>query len=228
MLHRVLHVSRAAPSRAAQARLVAADPQRLAEKIKIPLEHWEGSCHAVSLALVKTGEFGPDARVARGFAVGVAGQHSWIVLGDPYAWDAVIIDATHPEFHRGGHHEIVVREFANGRDYVPQGYGVLAEEEREQIRDVMPPYTGPEKELAPTVPLSVDAQLFLDDIGIMDFRRWCWLASNLPMQGWPSKEIIEAMMDSGLAVCVPKDIQGMVTDRNPQGLYMKEAASEEG
>lgn len=198
---------------------IAADPKRLADKIGIPVTHWVNKCHQVSLALVKTGEFGPTARVARGWSLGIHSQHSWIVLGDPYAWDAVIIDATNPEFHRSG--EIIhVSMFENGGRYMPQGWGVLAEEEREGLQHIMPTFQGPERPLTPKTPLSADAQLFLAEIGPMDFRRWCWLASMLPMQGWPAKEIIEAMDDSGMRAAIPVDILGMVTDRNPRGLYL--------
>jgi hypothetical protein len=43
------------------------------------------------------------------------------------------------------------------------------------------------------------------------------------MEGWPSSEIIAAMDDTDeLRALVPIDILGMVTDRNPGGLYLSE------
>jgi hypothetical protein len=46
--------------------------------------------------------------------------------------------------------------------------------------------------------------------------------SHAPVLGWPAGEIIEAVCDTpGLGeVIVPVDRIGMLTDRNPDGLYL--------
>jgi hypothetical protein len=78
---------------------------------------------------------------------------------------------------------------------------------------------GPGIELTPANPLSTEAADFLDLLGPLDLRGWGEVA-HLPVEGWPAGEIIAAMCDTpGLGALVPVDIQGMVTDRNPSGLY---------
>jgi hypothetical protein len=58
---------------------------------------------------------------------------------------------------------------------------------------------------------------------INDRQGWSVLA-HAPVGGWPAGEIIDAMCESGLDAVIPIDIVGMVTDRNPQGLYLPENA----
>jgi hypothetical protein len=54
----------------------------------------------------------------------------------------------------------------------------------------------------------------------LDRRGWHFLA-NAPVGGWPSREIIGAMADDRrVSVFVPIDVLGMLTDRNPSGLYL--------
>ena len=204
-----------------QARLIAADFRELAEKIGIPADRWVNRCHEVSLALLKTGAFGPG-RVARGLCEGVIGQHSWIVLGsDVYAGDAVIVDATHPVRHElyatstdADDTPIMVSDSATGQTHFPHGRGSIWNHGRPA------PASGTPIELAPREPLSLDAKRFLKLLGPLDRQGWAALA-HAPMQDWPSGEIIAAMDDTEeLQALIPIDILGMVTSRNPGGLYL--------
>ena len=73
---------------------IAEDTDRLARLIDLPFPLWANQCHGVSLALLRTGEFGPG-RIARGTCKYIVGQHSWIVLGpDCYDENATIVDPT--------------------------------------------------------------------------------------------------------------------------------------
>lgn len=206
--------------------IAALDPFGLAAEIGIPVDKWVNRCHEVSLALLKTGRFG-HGRIARGWAKMITHQHSWIVLGDDvYAKDAVIVDATNPVFHNlwnaSGRKTspILAAARGTGTTHVPHGYGDIWQAGRPVCGD------GPVVKLTPKVPLSDLAKAFLraDVLGPMDRHGWAQLA-NGPMQGWPASEIIAAMADTEeVAQLVPIDILGMLTDRNPGGLYL---ASEE-
>lgn len=82
-------------------------------------------------------------------------------------------------------------------------------------------------ELTPTEPLSNSARTFLGMLGPLDLRGWATLASA-PVQGWPAGEIVEAMLDTeGLAPFVPIDRVGMLTRRNPSGLYLHPSQTKE-
>lgn len=63
---------------------------RRAKEILGPLDRYHRNCHVASLHLVREGL---GDRVARGACRGVGNQHSWVVIGDPYA-PAIIIDPT--------------------------------------------------------------------------------------------------------------------------------------
>jgi hypothetical protein len=53
----------------------------------------------------------------------------------------------------------------------------------------------------------------------LDIRGWHVLAHS-PVRGWPAAEIIGAMYDTPrLKMIPPIDIVGMLTDKNPNGLY---------
>lgn len=162
------------------------------------------NCHAGALALVRSK--GEGWRVARGYAKDVFGQHSWAVEGNPYAPKAILDPTIWSYTDREP--EIITGKVA---DYLPHGAGL--------IWDVGKPVTGK----GSIISLKVNdrfAQSFLDDlVGPLDRKGWSGLA-NGPMQGWPAKPVIEAMLDHPeLAALVPIDIAGMVTDRNPDGLY---------
>jgi len=187
------------------------DVRRLAEQIGMDPERVRHNCHGVSLAIVQSGIY-PGARVARGWARQVRGQHSWVVAdGGVYDLDAHIIDATL-------------------WSYDPKITGVWQGTQRDGrhsphqsghfMHAGMPTHHGGE-----TVHLTADpgpeARRFLKTIGApFDNHGWMEVA-NLPVDGWPAKEIIEAMLDTpGLAALVPLDVQGHLTDRNPGGLYL--------
>jgi len=195
-----------------EAALVAASPETLARVIGCPTAHWAGSCHSVSHALVRSGEFG-RARVARGTAPGVGSQHSWIVLGDDcYDPEAVIVDPTIEWWQKLPDPEILVARAAI-LDHRPHGGGSIWEWGR-------PCGTGgPEIELADTSQLGEAARAFLHMLGPLDRQGWAMLA-HAPVGGWPAKEIITAMAQTEeISALVPVDITGMITDLNPRGLY---------
>lgn len=198
------------------ARKVAADPQRLAELIGVPLDHWAGRCHAVSLALVRTGEFG-RSRVARGGAEGIMSQHSWIVLGDDcYDPAAVIVDPTYLPATEG-RGEIVV-DYARNLSHAPHGAGSIWRCAGSIWRWTGGEPGGAAVELTPKVPLSQFAQDFLAVLGPMDVRGWYAFATHVPVEGWPAAEILTAIEET-FPCAVPVDKLGMVTDLNPRGLY---------
>lgn len=70
------------------------------------------------------------------------------------------------------------------------------------------------------VPVSREAELFLDLCGPLDQKGWAELIHS-PVEGWPAAEIIAAVDDTPeLSTLIPVDILGMLTDRNPQGVYL--------
>ena len=195
----------------AAAQEAAAGLAAIEEAVGSPAHQWEGNCHAISLAVLRTGMFG-EGRVARGTAKHVASQHSWIILGDDvYDPKATVVDPT-IQVSRGKDPLIWVGK--NMNLHRPHGTGNIwafgrPPEPTEAIIRLNAQNDGT---------LSRQAQSFLDMCGPLDIRGWMALA-NSPVQGWPAAEIINAMCDSGLEAYVPIDIVGMITDRNPRGLY---------
>lgn len=181
-----------------------------------PQEEWRHECHAVSIAVVKSDVIKGPARVARGSALGVNGQHSWVVLGndcyDPSTW---ILDLTLWSYVEGAPVRLVKQAQDKPWVHKPHGSGTI-------FSVPMPSHTGGETiELTPSKPLGVSAQHFLDLIGPLDLRGWNHLIHS-PVLGWPAKEILSAVLDTDqLKAFVPIDIAGMVTDRNPSGLYLR-------
>ena len=174
------------------------------------LESWSHQCHAAALKLVQSGVLGP-ARVARGGGEGVIGQHSWVVLGDDcYDDDATIVDPTLWSY-RDDIEGVWVGTYRDGM-HMPHGKGSIWAWGRPEEA------TGPVMVLSPREPWSGEAKLFLELLGPLDERGWIQLA-HAPVEHWPAGEIIDAMCESGLEVYVPIDIVGMVTTRNPKGLY---------
>jgi hypothetical protein len=191
------------------------DPAEVAAAIGIPVPKWHHQCHVISLAIVKSGLL-PGSRVARGVTPGVGGQHSWIVVGDDcYDPEAVVVDPTLWSYVPGT--PTIWVGLADERPHTPHGAGSIWDVGRP------PEPTGEVMALKPTTPLSVDAQRFLDmaaPLGL-DATGWMILASSLPVQGWPAGEVYAAMDDTpGLGVFVPVDRLGMLTSRNPDGLYL--------
>jgi hypothetical protein len=180
------------------------------ETVGIPAAQWGNRCHEISLAVLRTGIFGPG-RVARGTSARVTSQHSWIVLGrDCFAKDVVIIDPT-IWFHM--HPEPMIMVTRNYRHHQPHGGSSIWGYGRPQEP------TGPVIELAGLDDLSSAAKQFLDLLGPLDWRGWAQLSGG-PLLGWPAAEIINAMCETPELKAVPPiDAVGMLTDRNPGGLY---------
>lgn len=191
-----------------------------AGNILAPLERWSGQCHAASLKVVQEATF--HARVARGSCIGVGGQHSWIVVGDNcYDRDAPIIDPTLWSYDASVE-GIWVGTMRDGR-HAPFGVGSIWQWGRP------PEARGAPVELTPRRPWSRSAQSFLRLLGPLDLDGWRSLA-HAPVEGWPAGEVIDAMCATPhpsvpgvkLGSMVPIDIIGMVTDRNPAGLYLRD------
>jgi hypothetical protein len=188
----------------ATARVAARDVDGIAREIGEDSTWWRNRCHEISLKILRTGKFG-WGRIARGYAPGVMGQHSWIVLGkDVYAPDAVIVDPT----RRPG---LIIVNTASRLGYIPRGAGRISDGWKR-------PLAGKPVALDSTG-MSPAAKRFLREIGPMDYQNWAVLASG-PVGGWPSSEIISAMADrDDMKALVPIDTLGHLTDRNPKGLY---------
>lgn len=185
------------------------------EAIDLPFDRWATQCHSVSLAIVKSGVLGEPCRVARGFCQGVGSQHSWVVLGmDCYHPEAVIVDATLWSYDDRVKGIWVGR--ASNRRHFPHGMGSIWE-----YGQPAPP-VGPVIELTPKTPLSPAARAWLKMAAPhgLDRRGWGVLA-HAPVGEWPAAEIIAAMDDTeAVAALVPIDVLGMITTRNPNGLYL--------
>lgn len=183
------------------------------EKVLVALEPWAHKCHEASVQIVRSGIVAP-ARVARGACMGVGAQHSWVVLGnDCYDNNATIIDPTLWSYD-SRIDGIWVGNYYDDR-HIPFGRGKIWKWGRPQHAtwDVI--------ELTPKTPFSKTALHFLSLLGPLDYEGWQTLA-HAPVEGWPAAEIFTAMCDSGMENMIPIDIIGMVTDRNPKGLYLKE------
>lgn len=180
-----------------------------------PVTKWAHNCHAASLALVRSGLL-DDARVARGSLYGVPGQHSWAVSGDPYR-PKLIVDITAWSYV-SSYPALYIAHPNNGLPmHRPHGAGSIWDWGVPEVGD------GPDIPLA--VEVSASARTFIGMVASqynregLDRLGWARLA-NAPVEGWPAAEIIAAMDDTpGLSALVPIDILGMLTDRNPGGLY---------
>jgi hypothetical protein len=199
-----------------QARAVASIPETLGAAIGVPYREWASRCHEISGELLNTGLFGPG-RIARGWANGVRGQHSWIVLGeDVYAEENVWVDPTLNHWRGKPDKGISVNLAERLLPFqAPHGYGQIYAAQKPRS------WGGPVVALTPSSELSEAAEGFLELLGPLDRRGWMQLASG-PMQGWPAGEIIAAIDDTKrLKAVVPIDILGMLTDRDPAGIYLQ-------
>lgn len=190
----------------------------VADAIGFTRDEISHQCHAVSLAILRAGLV--QGRVARGRCHGVRGQHSWIVEGpDCYDPEARIIDATLWSY------DPTVEGVWTGTlgDGLHHPHGWLQGLSVWHWGRPDKP-TGRVLHLAPTVALSDAARAFLKALGPLDRRGWSTLANDAPVAGWPAGEILGAMADTPeLAALVPIDRLGMLTDRNPGGVYLVEA-----
>lgn len=190
--------------------------ERAVNAILRPLKDFARQCHVASLKLVQEMDpaIWPECRVARGTCAGVGGQHSWVVLGkDVYAPDARIVDPTLWSYDPA----VAGVWYGSAKDgrHVPHGgYGTIWEWGQPA------PQSDAFVELTPAQPLSHSARSFIRLLGPLD--RWGWgTLCDAPVAGWPAAEIIAAIADTKeLAALVPIDRLGMLTDRNPGGLYL--------
>lgn len=188
------------------------------ERVLGGLTKYHHQCHVASLAIVKSGLV-ENARVARGFAAGAGGQHSWVALGDPYALDTTILDPTLWSYVGAKPHIHIARiGCSESKRYRPHGFGSIWEYGRPDAR------TGNQVKLNGLSPVAARFIHDASDGEGLDVRGWMTLA-NSPMGGWPAKEIITAMYrHKELSHLIPIDIVGMVTDENPGGLYLAKKA----
>lgn len=185
-----------------------------------PVGAWSHQCHSVSLAIVKSDLF-TRARVARGTARGVASQHSWVVVGDDcYARDAVILDCTAWSYDLA--YPIVCVTTADAGTHRPHGAGSIWDWECPEVG------SGPEVRLTPQQPLSDAARLWLwtckdaNNGRPLDRQFWAIMLASAPVGDWPAAELMAAADDTEeITALVPIDRLGMLTDRNPSGLYLK-------
>jgi hypothetical protein len=212
------------PDHLSRVREALADPEDIAARLGWPITQWARQCHAVSIAIVKLGILGPGARVARGWAKGVAGQHSWVVVGHPYDTHAAIADPTLWSYVNSNPSladvpTIYVTRMRNSIfEHRPHGFGFFMD------AGMPHHHGGPTITMQPEIAdkLTPAAKRFLRELLPLDARGWIEVA-NLPVMGWPAPEIIAAMDDDRQLSCfVPIDILGMLTDRNPGGVYLPE------
>lgn len=177
-----------------------------------PLKQWAQRCHEASLALVQAGV---ADRVARGFGKYVGLNHSWAVVGfDCYDKKAVIIDPTLWSY-TGKAPSIWIGTLEDGM-HKPPGMGDILHWGRPEHQG------GKTVALTPKKKLSEDALFIIEMIGPLDRKGWATLANHAPVQGWAAGEIFAAMDDTeDLRALVPIDKMGMLTDRNPGGLYLR-------
>lgn len=195
----------------AEASTITKDLAAVEQAIGEPAVNWGNRCHEISLKVLRTRLFGPG-RVARGMAISVIGQHSWIVLGaDCYDPGAVLVDPTIGPLHG----EPVINVGLNDLvSHAPHGLGSIWQYGRPA------PATGPVIELPGFGSLSGAAREFLELAGYpFDYQGWCALASS-PVQDWPAAEILTAVYQMpALKMTPPIDHVGMLTGINPKELY---------
>lgn len=189
----------------------------LAEAVGADPRTWWKNCHGASLTIVRARLIN-GARVARGHATMVGlGQHSWIVVGDPYRPER-IIDPTRWSYEEGFMDaEIPSEQF---KLYRPHGAG--------HFMTAGMPFNHGDREVRLIVnrPMSHEARNFLAMLGPLDIHGWMQVA-HLPVEGWPAGEIFGYMDDTPkLATLVPIDRLGMLTDRNPGGLYLPDKSGD--
>jgi hypothetical protein len=185
-----------------------------------PLDKWAHQCHAASLALVRSGvlqdHIGGTWRVARGVCKGVGGQHSWTVQGDVYDRTALIVDITLWSYDA---EQDRVWVGTMGEDKLHRPFG-----DNDIWAAGCPlPGDGPDMplDLPPGHRGSPFYNMLRDHVAYTDRAFWMRLWSSNCMLGWPAAELLETFLDTypDCAGLVPVDIIGMLTDRNPDGLY---------
>jgi hypothetical protein len=188
---------------------------------------WAHQCHAVSAAIVRSGLFEPGTcRVARGSCIGVGGQHSWVVFGDPYDEHVLLLDATLWSYDPDAPVLHVQRGYRGSNDpgrwrYRPKGWG------SHWATGI--PVGGTDEDVTPAGLDRVQdpgslLDLFREHSGGTLDRRWWAQFLNGPIGGWPARRWLPLIAsDPRLAALVPVDLLGMATDLNPGDLYMHPA-----
>lgn len=199
-------------------------PEEIGRIIGIPFENngWHNNCHAVSLAFLRKGLV--EGRVARGSAEGV-GVHSWIVLAQEpgvkpncYLDTAQILDPTIHCWHPGME-PLWQGIMADGMHHLPG---------RDSIwnHGCPLPGDGPPLELVvPDGPDPMGRRAFLKLLettggGPVTMETFRALYHG-PLQGWPAGALLDLLLDQhpDFETWVPIDVVGMLTERNPDGLY---------
>ncbi len=199
---------------------------QLEEAVGGPISEWAHQCHSVSLAIVKSGII--QGRVARGWADGVGGQHSWIVLGplethrygmgmvsSVYDPNPQILDPTLWSY-RDDVNGVVWCE-RHEYNHTPHGSGSIFAYGRPESCGPYDAHRLPEPEGG----WSTEATRFLNRLGPLDLYGWRTLA-HCPVEDWPANEILTQMdQDPAVSVFIPIDVLGNATLSNPSGLYLR-------
>jgi hypothetical protein len=184
--------------------------------IKIPKKQWARQCHSVSLAIVQSGLLG-RSRVARGFAQGVASQHSWVVCGDDcYDASATIIDATLWSYV--AYVPVVWHGTLNDGIHIPHGMYPIDMSQ-------FPAGVGNLIKLNRNAGFTLAGKAWMRRFANKGLcaNQWHWLASRAGCIGWPAGDIYQAMYRTrAVSALIPVDRVGMLTRINPGGLYLKE------
>lgn len=164
-----------------------------------PLEDWRYSCHAASLALVRSGLLPENWRVARGYSVGIHGQHSWCVDGDPYDATSRVLDVTAWCYYprpRVWHATNLVAHIPHGWGEPPPGVTVELRGDPYSLDGLTPEA---EAYLADRYP---------DGYSVQNLAS---LVSG-PIQGWPAADVMRALAFAGLGGLIPVDSAAMVLE----------------
>jgi len=186
------------------------------------MDRWSHQCHAAALHLVRSGALPAGSRVARGVSKHLGGQHSWVAVAneagvaDPYARNALILDPSAWSYQED---DLAAPSVWIGRrqDYAPQGSrGPDARKGLPRPADYADIIRPDQEALQRDYMVAVQ---FFAQHGSLDRRGWTAL-THCRVDSYPAAAIIPLMLDTPrLAPFVPIDIAGMVTDRNPGGLY---------
>jgi len=188
------------------------------EAIGIPRDRWSRQCHAVSLAIVRSGLV--KGRVLRGYCDGVEGQHSWIALdtaNDAFEREVEILDPTLWSY------DDKVKDYlwwgTNLARHRPHGSG--------RFFDYGCPI-GDGKDIVGLNTCGIPGNRILrimESTGF-DYSLRAWSAffnsGHFAYTAGGASDIIHAAcFNTDLCALIPIDIVGNLTSINPDGLYMQ-------
>lgn len=199
--------------------------QNIENHMQMQWRSWADNPLKSSLALVHSGFFREQAigaRVVTGTHGSFDSDHTWIVFDaaverpedvdifDPYT---EILDLSLWS-HMHGINLVQLADSSGDLLWIPAGYGDIeyfGVPESNSIVDAV--------ELTPKRPFSHRASYFLTErVGLLDAKGWQQLA-HAPLGGWPSREIITAMVQTpAVAPLIPTAIVSVATNLNPQGV----------